>query len=149
MPICARYTHDRDSAVDLLNQGFVKIIFALKNYENHPPFNFWAKRIQINLAIDEYRKNKTRLDFNTSTDIENIEFTSFHTVIDDLSFKEIISLLEKLPSASRLVFELFVLDGFKHDEIAAQLNISTGTSKWHLNNARTILQQLIVKTQTA
>lgn len=149
MPICARYTSDRDAAVDLLNQGFIKIIFALKKYENHPPFNFWSKRILINLAIDEYRKNKKRLDFNVRIDAESFEFTTLHTAIDDLSFKEIILLLEELPAASRIVFEMFVLDGFKHDEIAEQLNISTGTSKWHLNNARMILQKLITKTQTA
>lgn len=147
MPICYRYEKSRDDAADLLNRGFLKIILNLKQYKHEQPFDHWIKRIMVNAIIDEFRSNK--LYKQTISQMDMGELHQQHHPVDyneaegNLHAEELHRLIGHLPQASKVVLNLFVFDGFSHKEIAEQLKISEGTSKWHLANARQILKAMI------
>lgn len=146
---CAVYCQTNDDALEVVNDGFLKIFKELKNfkprYENFEiSLNGWIKRIMINTAIDHYRKNKSH--YPTVYPGANIlEVASCESsAIDMLSHKEIIKLVQQLSPSYRIVFSLYVIHGFKHEEIARELNISIGTSKSNLAKARLNIQKMIL-----
>lgn len=140
MKVCYRYAHNEDDAVSLLNHGFLKILNNIEKYKPEIPFEVWSRRVVINAIIDEYRKNKEYHKTIQSTDLSEIHETesTFNTseIDSKISVDEIISLIRELPPMSSKVFNLYVMDGYTHKEIALMLNISEGTSKWHLSFAR-------------
>lgn len=144
MPVCFRYTKQEEMAREELNQAYVKIIFGLKNYDPEVNFDAWAKRITINSVIDNYRKNKKHL-YNEDIDDVVVEHKLEHKneTEEDIGYKELLSLLEKLPFQSKKVFKLYVIEGYSHKEIAEMMNFSEGNSKWHLNNARTKMKEIL------
>ena len=151
MPLCYKYVRQEEFARELLNESFVKIIFALKNYNSDLSFKKWAQSITINHLINEYHKQKRLkkiIDENTEIDsYQAMNSMRENNGYEELSEKERINkLLDQLPPSSRKVFSLFALEGFSHDEISKMLNISTGTSKWHLSNARDMLKKLVTST---
>jgi RNA polymerase sigma factor (sigma-70 family) len=153
MAICYRYTKNKDDALDLLNRGFLKIITHLDKYDTTKAFDKWAKSILINTIIDEFRKNKKDRDMMESIDMTelrtNLHPVDINTAEGNLTEEEVHSYIAKIPEASRLVLNLFTFEGLSHKEIAEQLNISEGTSKWHLSNARGMLKQFISKAMLA
>ena len=110
------------------------------------PFELWIRRIAINHIVDEFRKNKKYLK---SLDYRELHETEeLHPVIQSSAFnseqlEEILDAIKQLPEMNRAVFNLFVIDGYKHDEIAVMLRISTGTSKTHLHRAKKRLRELL------
>jgi RNA polymerase sigma factor (sigma-70 family) len=148
MPVCYKYVRQEERARELLNEAFVKIIYALKNYNSELSFKKWAQSITINHLINEYHKQKRlRKIIDENTELENsyvMYAQSVNNSYDTTSENERVNtLLNKLPPSSRKVFSLFALEGFSHEEISNMLNISTGTSKWHLSNAREMLKKLV------
>lgn len=147
MRICIRYTRSHDDAEDLLNKSFLKVLNNVANRKPEVPFNLWLRRITINTVIDEYRKTKKEneqteiIDFNEQG--EDFDSTSVNSYLAKIEVEQLQALINTLPEMSGKVFNLFVVDGFSHKEIAALLSMSEGTSKWHLNNARTRLKQLL------
>lgn len=147
MSICVRYTNNREDAQSVLNLGFLKLLNNLEKYKAEIPFGLWARRLMINTIIDEYRKNKKEKelleyhDFSDRNDEENM--VEVNDAIKRMDVQEIQNHIDRLPNVSKKVFNLFVVDGFGHKEIAAMLGMSEGTSKWHLNNAREKLKELI------
>lgn len=143
MSICMRYTTDREEARDVLHEGFMKVYKNLHLYEPQRPLEVWIKRIMINTAIDHYRKNKKEpyhVDIDQAyaeSDPSNI------TAIHQISAEEIIKLVQELSPAYRTVFNLYVIEGYTHNEIAEMLHINVGTSKSNLAKARYRLQELI------
>jgi RNA polymerase sigma-70 factor (ECF subfamily) len=126
----------------------LKILTNLVKYDDTMPFKAWVRRIMVNTLIDEYRKNKT-LKNNISYVEEYYdteEYSETNSALHKLNAKEILLMIEKLPKASAQVFNLFAIDGFSHKEIGAMLEISEGTSKWHLNYARQKLKDMINET---
>ena len=131
-----------------LNQVYLKIIKNLSGYINKSeqvPFELWARRIAINHIVDEFRRNKKHRE---SLDYREIyEAVEFHPVMhpdfDSEKLEEIMDAINQLPPANRAVFNLFVVDGYKHEEIAKMLSISTGTSKAHLHRAKKKLRELL------
>lgn len=136
-----RYVNDESEAKSILNQGFFKIFKNLEKYNTSLHFKPWLKTIMVNTALDHIKKNK-KIALHT-----NIEESDKHTievgVLDKLGFDDLLKIIEKLPVAYRTVFNLFVIDGYKHEEIAEKLNINIGTSKSNLSRAKQKLRSMI------
>lgn len=143
MRVGYRYTQSKEEAVSLLNMAFLKILGQLDKYNEDIEFEYWSKKIMINTIIDEYRKNKRYEEKFVVKDWSAIETNDFYVDADradkNYDLEEIINLIQTLPNATRNVFNLFVIDGYSHKEIAEKMKISEGTSKWHLSEARKIL----------
>lgn len=145
MSICIRYTKNQDQAKETLNVGFLKILTNLHKYNPPVPFKAWIRRIMVNTLIDEYRKNKKLSDTIDYVEdyVESGSFYEINDAISKINADQILKLIDTLPQASKQVFNLYIIDGFSHKEIAEMLNISEGTSKWHLNFSRTKLKELL------
>ncbi|MEM6264050.1 MAG: RNA polymerase sigma factor [Bacteroidota bacterium] len=145
MGICMRYQKNEADAVAALNQAFLKIIQKLDTYPPKVPFEAWAKRITINTLIDVYRAQKRHQDKVAYYEFyETDDFTglvSFNEADQQLDAQEIEQLIQQLPDMSRKVFNLFAIDGYSHKEICKMLDISEGTSKWHVSSARKFLRK--------
>ncbi|MEZ4828584.1 MAG: RNA polymerase sigma factor [Bacteroidia bacterium] len=141
MSICLRYSRDREEAKEIANDGFVKVFSRMDKYSDDLSFMGWVRRIMINSAIDFYRRNEKHYH---SLDIVYANHISVNeAAINELSAEEIMSLVQQLAPSYRMVFNLYVMEGFKHEEIAQKLNISVGTSKSNLAKARVKLQMML------
>lgn len=155
MAVCMRYKRDKQDAVSALNNGFLKIIQNLERYKrDEVPFEAWIRRIMINTVIDEYRREKKWRELTVfAEDIERVfpnEPIDWNEADQRLDVQHLEALLQRLPPKTQKVFNLFAIDGFSHQEISDMLGMSEGTSKWHVNNARTQLQSWIkTELQTA
>ena len=137
-----RYLQDEDKAMDVLNMGFLKVFTHLCHYEFKGSLEGWVRRIIYNTMVDFVRQNNRYVKFMVFEDHDTAvaENGPSHLYEEDL-LKEI----EKLPRASKEVFNLFAIEGYSHQEIAEKLGISEGTSKWHLSNARQILRTVLTQ----
>lgn len=149
MSVCMRYKKNREDAADLSNIGFLKILNNIGKYDEGVPFEAWIRRIMINAAIDEFRKEKNERESLEYSDFQNTPILNHHVEYNaaDRQFdaEELEKMLNQLPPACRQVFNLFAIDGYGHREIAEMLKISEGTSKWHVNFARNKLKEMIEK----
>lgn len=146
LKICMRYTKDEQEAEQTLHDSFLKIFKAIGEYEGKGSFEGWMKRIVVNCNLDFLRSkmNKDQTNVYLPEDISQIHYTSKDaSAVDKLSMKELMGLVQTLPQTSQTVFNMFVFDGYSHREIAQLLQISEGTSQWHVNNARKVLQEKI------
>lgn len=150
--VCLRYLKNKEDASEVLNSAFLKVFEKLKQYKSEGSLEGWIKRIVINSSLDFIRSNKSYRDKFILTDefamYGSPEEMSRNAVnLPDaemyMSKEEIFELVGELPPATRIVFNLYVIDNFSHRQIAQQLNISAGTSQWHLSNARKILKEKI------
>ncbi len=151
--MCMGYFSNHEDARFALNNGFLKIINGLQTVDLKTlQFNSWAKRIIANSLIDEYRKNKNHnayiLPKDTDRDLEYHGTNSFNKGEQDIEAQEIMDLLTTIPAVSAHVFRLFVIDGFGHKEIAELLDITEGTSKWHLSTARKLLREKLERIES-
>lgn len=149
--ICNRYVNNDDELVTVVNDGFLKIykelgVFDLTVVNMESRLKAWIKVIMIHTAIDYYRK-KTSDKVNTHYVSDNIEYLTVNdeTPIDKLSYYEIVEIVNQLSPVYKLVFNMSVIDGMSHSEIAKQLGISEGTSKSNLFKARQTIIKLIEK----
>jgi len=139
--VCLRYAANAAEAEDLLQEGFIKVFSKLASFRREGSFEGWIRRIFVNTAIEHFRK-KTYLQ--PITDKEEAVYESPHlSVLDNLAEKDIIGLVQQLSPGYRTVFNMYVVEGFTHREIAGQLGISEGTSKSQLSRAKLILQDLV------
>ncbi|MCX6180467.1 MAG: RNA polymerase sigma factor [Bacteroidetes bacterium] len=148
MPLCYKYVRQKELARELFNQSFVKIIFSLDKYDDEKCFKKWSQSIAINTLIDEYRKKeRLRKVIDSSIELESREYQhstySENSGLRQLENEQVEKILQKVPPVSRKVFSLFALEGFSHQEISELLKMSTGTSKWHVSNAREILKKYV------
>lgn len=143
MAICRRYSGSNYEADDLLNTGFLKILGNLDKYQPKIPFPVWMRRIMINTIIDEYRKNVKHNEHISYVDQHYDAGMNFelNEALTNLELEEILKCIDLLPRVSKKVFNLFIIDGFSHREIAEMLQITEGTSKWHVNFSRQKLQE--------
>lgn len=152
MSICLRYHKNSEDAEEVLNVGFLKIVTKLDMYNESVPFEAWIRRIMINTVIDEFRKNKKSKAAIEYTDFDGVHEARSVSYNDaDLMFEaeELQNMIQTLPPVSQKVFNLHIIDGYSHKEIAEKMDISVGTSKWHVSNARKILRGLIEKAKTS
>jgi RNA polymerase sigma-70 factor (ECF subfamily) len=142
MGVCLRYSRTREEAVEIVNDGFIKIFTKLDKYSKGLSFKGWLRRVMINSSIDYFRKNEKHYH---SLDISHGHYETAHdNILDKLAEEDIIAAIQRLPPSYRMVFNLFIIEGYKHEEIANQLNISVGTSKSNLAIARNKLQKILM-----
>ena len=140
LSICLRYSENRDEAVELLNEAFMKVFKNLKKFDLSKPFKPWLRTILINTCINNFRKKK--LDFNTGLEEADNQAVA-ENILSGISYQEILDMIRKLSPAYRAVFNLHVIEGYKHDEIAEMLNISVGASKSNLFKAKKHLRVIL------
>ncbi len=144
LSVCLCYTRDRYEAENILQESFIKIFENIANFRMTGSLEGWIRRIVVNTALDHYRKWK-RINFN-EVEIEHADDETINTdIIDRMSTKEIVNLIQTLPEGSRLVFTLYAVEGYTHPEIGKKLGISVGTSKSQYSRARRILMDKILK----
>ena len=142
--VCLRYMGDRMPAEDILQDGFITLFSKLDSYSGEGSFEGWARKIFVNTALMSLRKTDA---LKLSDDLEEAGNLSIDisTQIQNIGYKEIMKIVMKLPDGYRTVFNMFVVEGFSHKEIAQALNISEVTSRSQLQRARMILQEKIKK----
>lgn len=141
--VCRRYAGNDQVAEEILNDSFLKVFTNLKHYDKTQAFQAWLRTIVVRTAIDYYRKS---LKDSFYADRETIQVPDLtEDVVSKISAEEILQMVQRLSPAYRLVFTLFVIDGYSHKEIAQLLGIKEGTSKSNLQDARQRLQVMILK----
>jgi RNA polymerase sigma factor (sigma-70 family) len=144
MSITLRYADSREQGATILNDAFLKVFDNIRKYDSSRDFKPWLRRIIINTAIDHYHKNNKVPD-RLASRITDIDAAGEETITSSISYQEIIQMVQHLTPAYRTVFNLFVIEGFSHEEIAGLLGISTGTSKSNLAKAKRNLRSLLEK----
>jgi len=140
--VCLRFARNTMEAEDILQEGFIKVYTYLKDYRYEGSFEGWIRRTFVNTAINFYRrKSKELLEVSIQQHEIAVPFNA--TIIENLSVKELLKLIQELPEGYRIVFNLNVMEGYTHKEIAELLGISENTSKSQLSRARTALQKKI------
>jgi len=141
--VCQRYARDAEDAEDILQDAFIKVFYKMQQFKQEGSFEGWIRRIVINTALKKYSLTRYHKEtgISESTDVaENIREPNAFT---NLSEKDILALINGLPDGYRVVFNLYVIEGFSHDEIAELLHIQAGTSRSQLVKARQLLQKQI------
>ncbi|CAN5642510.1 RNA polymerase sigma factor [soil metagenome] len=142
MTMCLRYASDTPEAEDMLQESFIRIFNVLDKYRFEGSFEGWLKRITVNICLKILQKKKIRfVEVDTHELIQDI---SEPQVISSLSENELIKMISNLPDGYRIVFNLYVMEGYSHDEIARMLNIEAATSRSQLVKARRMLQKQIL-----
>ncbi len=139
--VCLRYAGNTGEAEDILQEGFIKIFKKIESFRSEGSFEGWIRRIFVNTAIEHFRR-KTYLQPITEREEVNIE-AQYLSVLDSLAEKDIIALVQQLSPGYRTVFNMYVVEGYTHRQIADILNISEGTSKSQLSRAKIILQDMV------
>ncbi|GLB52849.1 RNA polymerase ECF-type sigma factor [Neptunitalea chrysea] len=139
--VCLKYSRNKEEAEDNLQDSFLMIFDKIDQYKNKGAFEGWLKRVTINTCLQKYR-NQGVFDIIPNREIED-EDVSVSFEEESLSLDYLLGLIQELPNRYRLVFNLYVLDGYSHKEISETLSISEGTSKSNLARARMILKQRI------
>ncbi|MEM7105098.1 MAG: sigma-70 family RNA polymerase sigma factor [Bacteroidota bacterium] len=143
--ICLRYGSDYHSSEDILQEGFIKVFNNLNKFRGDGSFEGWLKRIFINTAIEHYRKSQNH---KGHTELDAVRANAVNGVaIQNLATQDLLKLVQKLSPGYRMVFNLYVIEGFSHKEIAQKMGISEGTSKSQLARARVILQNMVIAQQ--
>lgn len=139
--VCLRYAGNAEEAEDILQEGFIKVFKKMDSFRNEGSFEGWTRRIFVNTAIEHFRRKKYLLPVTEKE--ENTIEGKYTSVLDDLGAKDIMALVQELSPGYRTVFNMYVVEGYTHKEIADQLGISEGTSKSQLSRAKVILQDMV------
>lgn len=143
MGICLRYSGSKDEAKEIVNDGFLKVFTKIDSYDTTRPFKNWLGRIIVNTALDHYRHEIKHALLDDYEAAENVSVDE--TIIGKMSHEELMGVIQTLTPAYRVVFSLYVIDGYSHEEIAEQLNITVGASKSNLSRAREKLREKLSK----
>ncbi|MGB0838692.1 MAG: RNA polymerase sigma factor [Chitinophagales bacterium] len=146
MTVCLRYARHRLEAEDILQDGFIKVFDNMHKFQFKGSFEGWVRRIMINTALKNYRKSSFQKE---RIGLEDYEFDSADPkVLNYLSEQEILKAISKLPDGYKIVFNLYVIEGYSHDEIAKTLGIKASTSRSQLVKARRMLQKMLLKLES-
>jgi len=138
--ICMRYTRNEQDAIEVLNDGFLKIFKNIQQYDSaRGALYTWMSRIVTNCCIDFLRKQQDVYFNPIEEHTEDVHLDN--RALQNIDAQELLCLIRQLPPATQLVFNLHVIEGYPHKEIAERLNMREGTSKWHVNEARKQLQK--------
>lgn len=145
MSVCLRYAYNREDAIEILNDGFMKVFEHIDTFDENKPFRSWFRRILVNAALDHFRSNKKfRLYAEPEENPSEEQLQSFNASM--LDARDILSLFNRLPELQRITFNLYEVEGYDHEEIAGLLGISPGTSRSHLSRAKKALRALYLET---
>lgn len=150
MAICDRYASRQDDALEIMNDGFLKVFREIHHYQPAysdvvSSFKGWLRKIMVYTAIDHFRKNQKHKLVSQLDAVEYQMTTDSADALDKISYDEIIRAIQELSPGYRTVLNLFIIEGLSHEEIAEKLEISTGTSKSNLSKARKQLQKILFK----
>lgn len=150
MRICIRYKHNREDAVSLLNDGFLKILLRLKEFDFERDFEPWTCTIMVRTAIDDFRRQRRYRESvelkEDQNEMANMHLSEEHdSMLDSLKNEALHNMLQQLEPEEKLVFNLHAFEGYKHKEIANQLGVTERSSKRYLHRARQKLKALIEK----
>ena len=142
MNMAMRYVNDKFKAAEIVNDGFLKVFKKIDQYEFRGSFEGWIRRIVFHSISDTIRKDANYLKFMV---FEEHDKKNNNQILDHLYEEDLIKMIDKIPPASGAIFLLFAVQGYSHKEISELKNISVGTSKWHLSEARKKLQNLVLE----
>lgn len=144
LSVCRQYIKDIHHAEDVMITGFMKVFTNLKHFEHKGSFEGWIRRIMVYECIDFLRVKNNNFNHQDIEDVTNTESESGYE-LEEFSVDEIQNLIDNLPDGYKMVFNLYAIEGYKHQEIAQMLKISEGTSKSQLSHARKVLQLQITE----
>jgi RNA polymerase sigma factor (sigma-70 family) len=143
MGVGLRYLSNRDDALEAVNDAFIKIFNSIKSFDETLPFKPWLRRIVVNTAIDLRRKNLRNL---AEADLDEAVFMATPAVaVSKLNANDIINMMQLLPEVNRLVFNLYEVDGYNHEEIGTMLGIAASSSRVYLGRAKERLRKMILQ----
>jgi RNA polymerase sigma factor (sigma-70 family) len=145
MTVCRRYFPDYELAEDALQDGFIRIFQSLHQFNHEGSFEGWLKKVVVNVALRKIQTERKVRDWLDLTSAENKEFRC--TAIDKLAEEDILTMIGLLPAGYRTVFNMYIMDGFSHKEIAKVLSITESTSRSQLVKARQMLQKMVIETK--
>lgn len=143
MSLCLRYSKDKHAAQDILQLGFIRVFDTIHQFKGEGSFEGWMKKVFVSVALRQAGKKK----FNFTEMNEWTEETNYEApeIVSKMSEDELHALIQKLPDGYKTVFNMVVVEGYSHDEVAAMLKITSSTSRTQLLKARKMLQGLIAK----
>lgn len=137
--LCLRYSTDKPSAEDILQEAFLKILLNIKDYNGSGSFSGWMKRIAINTAITDYHKNAKHRFHNDVDQMYDLQAEDISFGQSDFTKDELLEVISQLPPGYKMVFNLFAIEGYKHREIAEMMDIDINTSKTQFLRARKMI----------
>lgn len=149
LAVCYRYARDNDEAKDILQDGFMKVFEKIERFNSGGSFEGWVRRIIVNTAIDYYRKRKKEFLIEDETNIK--DEAEWKDIEEDaysgLSVNSVVECIQQLSPAYRTVFNLYIMEGYSHQEIADEIGISVGTSKSNLAKAKANVKKMLIEKQ--
>lgn len=140
--VCLRYSKSSAEAEDILQEAFVKIFQAIKDFRQESKLETWITRIMVNTALNAQRK---KLYLFPMVDVEEIDLPDEELSVSGIHFSQLLEMIQSLPQGCQVVFNMFAIEGYSHKEIAEMLAISEGTSKSQYARARSLLQNRLIK----
>ena len=137
--VCIRYTKDVEQAEDVLQDGFVKIFTKLDHYNGVGSLDGWVRRIMVNTALDQIRKNLKHQD-DVALDQVEYKLEKDGHILEGLMEEDLLKLISEMPIGYKTVFNMFAIEGYSHKEIADEMGISENTSKSQYSRARAFLK---------
>lgn len=148
--ICLRYAPNDAEAEDILQESFIRVFRNLDLYAEKGPLGAWIRRITVNTALENYRKNKSiKHHLSQAFELSDFNPVAHDGAIEQLGLEELLQKIQRLPAGFRTVFNLYAVEGYTHQEIGELLGISDGTSKSQYSRARLLLRTMIDKESAA
>lgn len=144
MSVCLRYMKDQQEAEDVLQDGFIKVFQKLEAYENTGAFEGWIRRVIINTALDQIRKN-SKMGYTSDVDEVGYKIENKDHAFDELIAQDLMKLINNMPEGYKVVFNMFAIEGYSHKEIGEMLGVSENTSKSQYSRARAYLREKLEK----
>lgn len=141
--VCYRYAERQDQIDDWVNRSFLRGFSALKQYDRKGPFGAWLRRITVNVCIDELRRSKALKRRRPKADLDESIIPVSPAALERLALADLVVLIQQLPAMPRTVFNLYVVEGYSHAEIAKRLKLSQANSRYFFRRSRLLLQALL------
>ena len=139
--VCLRYAKNASEAEDSLQEGFLKVFTKIKSFRNEGSLEGWIRKIMVNVSLEKYRKQQLMLPTEDMGKYDNVNYSD--DIISTISANDLLEIIQELPPRYKMVFNLYVMEGMSHQEIAKEMGITEGTSKSNLARARGILQEKV------
>lgn len=143
MGVCLRYLTSREEAEDVLQEGFIKVFDKIGSFRQDGPIEAWIRRIMVNTAINQLNRNKWQKHTEDIDKVSEYDGHGHDSISENINAKDLLKIIEKLPSGYRTVFNMFAIEGYGHKEIAEMLEISESTSKTQYMKARKYIIHLL------